>query len=156
MGLPIHDEAAADQPQDESSSTPASALPPAALDLAAKLFDLARTGETSELRSYVVAGIPKNLTNHAGDTLIMLAAYHGHASTVSMLLELGADPNVLNERGQSPLAGAVFKGWDEVVKVLCEGGADMTLGTPNAVDCAHMFRKEEYLKLFGVLEGDSA
>ncbi|KAF2817525.1 ankyrin [Mytilinidion resinicola] len=155
MGLPIHDEAAASQAQDTPSSTPASALPPAALDLAAKLFDLARTGETSELRSYVVAGIPKNLTNHAGDTLIMLSAYHGQASTVSMLLELGADPNVLNERGQSPIAGAVFKGWDEVVKVLFEGGADITLGTPNAVDCAHMFRKEDYLKLFGVLVGDA-
>jgi ankyrin repeat protein len=67
-----------------------------------------------------------------------------------MLLELGADPNVLNDRGQSPLAGAVFKGWDEVVKVLFEGGADIALGTPNFVDCSHMFRKEEYLKLFGV------
>jgi len=62
---------------------------------------------------------------------------------------------VLNDRGQSPLAGAVFKGWDEVVKVLFEGGADISLGTPNSVDCAHMFRKEDYLKLFGVDQGNA-
>lgn len=84
----------------------------------------------------------------------MLAAYHGHAATVSALLERCADPNVLNDRGQSPLAGAVFKGHDEVVGVLVEGGADPRLGTPNAVDSARMFKKEAYLELFGVGRDD--
>ena len=80
----------------------------------------------------------------------MLSAYHGHAETVSMLLTAGADPNVMNDRGQSPLAGAVFKGYDEVVRVLVEGNADKELGTPNAVDCARMFKRYGYLRLFGV------
>jgi ankyrin repeat protein len=47
----------------------------------------------------------------------MLAAYHGHAPLVKLLLDHGADPNSLNDRKQSPLAGAVFKGEDEVVEV---------------------------------------
>ena len=47
----------------------------------------------------------------------MLAAYHGHASLVKLLLQHGGDPNRLNDRGQSPLAGAVFKGEDAVVEV---------------------------------------
>jgi hypothetical protein len=47
----------------------------------------------------------------------MLAAYHGHAPLVKLLLEHGADPNALNDRGQSPLAGAVFKGEKDVVEV---------------------------------------
>lgn len=47
----------------------------------------------------------------------MLAAYHGHASVVSLLIRQGADPNQLNDRGQSPLAGAIFKKEDEVVEV---------------------------------------
>jgi ankyrin repeat protein len=47
----------------------------------------------------------------------MLAAYHGHASLVKLLLSHGADPNSLNDRGQSPLAGAVFKGEDDVIEV---------------------------------------
>ena len=139
MGLP------AVQPEEQAAPS----LPPEALDLASKLFDFARAGSTSELIQYLTAGIPPNLTNSKGDTLLMLAAYHSHPETVKMLLEKGADPNTLNDRGQSPLAGAVFKGSDEVVKVLFEGGAKADVGQPNAVDSAKMFRKEEYLVLFG-------
>ncbi|KAH3993731.1 hypothetical protein HBI13_184140 [Parastagonospora nodorum] len=133
---------------------PTSSLPPAALDLAAKLFDLARAGTTPALQQYLSAGIPKNLTNASGDTLLMLASYHGHAETARMLLENGADANVLNARGQSPIAGAVFKGYDDVVRALYEGGADVRLGQPNAVDCARMFKRSSCMKLSGVEEGE--
>lgn len=139
----------ASQPAQDPSN-----LPPAALDLAAKLFDLARAGETATLQQYVTAGIPKNLTNASGDTLLMLASYHGHAETAKMLLDAGADANVLNARGQSPIAGAVFKGYDEVVRVLYQGGADLEAGQPNAIDCARMFKRANCLKLFGVEEGE--
>jgi ankyrin repeat protein len=47
----------------------------------------------------------------------MLAAYHGHALLVKLLIQHGADPNRLNDRQQSPLAGAVFKGEPEVIEV---------------------------------------
>ena len=47
----------------------------------------------------------------------MLAAYHGHADLVKVLLDHGADPNRLNDRGQSPMAGAIFKMEDAVVEV---------------------------------------
>lgn len=129
-----------------------SSLPPEAVALAGKLFDLARQGDTPALDVYLAAGIPANLTNHKGDTLLMLAAYHGHAATVRALLARGADPDVLNDRGQSPLAGAVFKGYDEVVEVLVAQGADRTAGQPNAVEAARMFKREGCLRLFGVKE----
>lgn len=128
-------------------------LPPAALDLAAKLFDLAREGNTTTLKQYVDAGVPKNLTNSTGDTLLMLTSYHGHAETAKMLLDAGADPNALNGRGQSPIAGAVFKGYEDVVRVLFEAGADVMGGQPNAVDCARMFKRDSLLELFGAERG---
>ena len=151
-------------PQNQHQSTPnthsqgetaksANQLPPEAIDLATKLFDFAREGKTPELRQYISAGIPVNLTNHKGDTLLMLASYYGNLETVDMLLVNDADTNVLNERGQSPIAGAVFKGYDDIVEALFEKGADLYAGHPNAVDSAKMFRKEEYLRLFGVDEG---
>lgn len=47
----------------------------------------------------------------------MLAAYHGHADLVKLLIQHGADPNRVNDRGQSPLAGAIFKKEDAVIEV---------------------------------------
>ena len=84
----------------------------------------------------------------------MLAAYAGHASTVSLLISLGADPNRLNDRGQSPLAGAVFKAYDAVVDPLIKAGADPGAGRPNAIDSAYMFGQGRYLEMFGATEAD--
>jgi len=92
----------------------------------------------------------------------MLAAYHGHAELVKLLIQHGADPNSLNDRGQSPLAGAVFKAEPEVVEVspipefrkqllmdeqaLLEGGADPEHGTPSAMTAVTLFKQEERWK----------
>ncbi|CAM5663266.1 ankyrin repeat domain-containing protein [Streptomyces hirsutus] len=114
---------------------------PEVVELATKIFDMARSGRTEELVAYVDAGVPANLTNDRGDSLVMLAAYHGHADAVRALLERGADVDRINDRGQTPLAGAAFKGDTEVVKALLQGGADPAAGTPSAVDTARMFRR---------------
>lgn len=83
----------------------------------------------------------------------MLAAYHGNADTVRVLIEKGADVDAINDRGQSPIAGAVFKGYDEVVRLLVnEGKADIRAGQPNAVQAAQMFKREECLRILGVDE----
>ncbi|MET9409348.1 ankyrin repeat domain-containing protein [Streptomyces sp. NPDC002935] len=122
---------------------------PEVVELATKIFDLARRGETETLVAYVDAGVPADLTNDRGDSLVMLAAYHGHAEAVRALLERGAEADRVNDRGQTPLAGAVFKGEEAVVRVLLAAGADPAAGTPSAVDTARMFAKTDVLKLFG-------
>ncbi|MFD3664947.1 ankyrin repeat domain-containing protein [Streptomyces sp. NPDC058659] len=122
---------------------------PEVIELASKVFDLARTGDVAALAAYVDAGVPANLTNDKGDSLVMLAAYHGHAAAVSALLERGADADRANDRGQTPLAGAVFKGEDAVIRALLAGGANPESGTPSAVDTARMFGKADLLELFG-------
>ncbi|WP_030677822.1 ankyrin repeat domain-containing protein [Streptomyces cellulosae] len=122
---------------------------PEVVELATKIFDLARRGQTEELVAYVDAGVPANLTNDRGDSLVMLAAYHGHADAVRALLARGAEADRINDRGQTPLAGAVFKGEEEVIKALLEAGADPASGTPSAVDTARMFGKTQLLDLFG-------
>ncbi|MFE5486986.1 ankyrin repeat domain-containing protein [Streptomyces sp. NPDC056527] len=121
---------------------------PEVIELASKVFDLARTGDAETLAAYVDAGVPADLTNDRGDSLVMLAAYHGHAEAVAALLARGADGDRANDRGQTPLAGAVFKGEDAVVRALLAGGANPEAGTPSAVDTARMFGKTELLELF--------
>ncbi len=122
---------------------------PEIAELAGRLFDMARTGNAETLAAYLDAGVPVDLTNGAGDTLVMLASYHGHPETVRALTERGADVNRPNDRGQTPLAGAVFKGEDDVVALLVAAGADPAAGDPSAIDTAQMFGRVGYLELFG-------
>lgn len=112
-------------------------------ELAGKVFDFARNGQTDQLAEYLEHGVPVDLANQNGDTLVMLAAYKGHADTVAMLAKRGADVNKLNDRGQSPLAGAIFKKEESVIEALIAAGASPTVGTPSALDTATMFGQEE-------------
>jgi ankyrin repeat protein len=109
------------------------------LELAVRVFGLARAGEAEELAAYVDAGVPADLTNEKGDTLLVLAAYHGHANTVAVLLERGADHGRHNDRGQTPLAAAVFKQSAETVRLLLAAGADPDAGRPSARATAAFF-----------------
>ncbi|GGV24698.1 hypothetical protein GCM10010182_54140 [Actinomadura cremea] len=118
-------------------------------EFASRLFEAARTGDTDRLVAYVDAGVPANLSNDKGDTLLMLAAYHGHAGAVRALTARGADPDRPNDRGQRPLAGAVFKKEPDVVRALLDAGADPKAGTPSAVETARMFQHDEFLVWFG-------
>jgi ankyrin repeat protein len=135
-----------------SGGPEAAASEPAAPDeetlaLAHALFDAARDGNSALLGSYLAAGAPATLTTAAGDTLLMLAAYHGHADTVRLILAHGGDANTANDRGQTPLAGAVFKGYPDVVQVLVDAGADPDAGSPSARAAAQMFARNDILAL---------
>jgi ankyrin repeat protein len=109
------------------------------LAFAARMFDLARGGETAVLAAYVDAGLPVNLTNAKGDSLLMLAAYHDHPETVQALLERGADTERVNDRGQTALSAAVFRRSADGVELLLKAGADPALGSPNAIETARFF-----------------
>jgi ankyrin repeat protein len=123
-------------------------LPPEAIALAGRLFDAARNGQMDIFEATLQRGRLANLTNDKGDSLVMLAAYHGHGPLVRLLLQHGADPNRLNDRGQSPLAGVVFKNERECVLALLEGGADPLIGEPSALDACKVFKQEEFEGLF--------
>ena len=84
----------------------------------------ARHGETESLATMLRHGLPVNLADAKGNTLLMLASYNGNMETTRMLLEHGAEADRRNDRGQTPLGGVAFKGYEEIVTVL-EHGADI-------------------------------
>ncbi|KAG9230433.1 ankyrin repeat-containing domain protein [Amylocarpus encephaloides] len=129
-----------------SAPNGASGLPPEAIAFAARMYDAARRGQMDIFEQALPRGLPAGMTNDKGDSLVMLAAYHGHAPLVRLLLQHGANPNSLNDRGQSPLAGAVFKGEDEVIEALLEGNADPDHGQPSAMEAVVLFKQEERWK----------
>lgn len=128
-------------------TSPAEPLTDDELAYLASLFDLARVGSTERLAEAVGAGIPVNLTNAGGDSLLVLAAYHAHPGTVRALLELGADTERVNDRGQTALGAAVFRQSAACVQALLEAGADPYGGPRSAVDVATFFELPEMLAL---------
>lgn len=117
---------------------------------AGRVFDLARTGGAAELDELLVHGASANLTNAKGDTLLILAAYHGHLDTVRVLLDRGADPERANARGQTALAAAAFKGALAVMELLLERGACVDGAGPDgrtALMVAAMFDRSDPLDL---------
>lgn len=113
--------------------------------IVAAAMDLARDGRTAELIEFLDHGFPVDLQDPAGNTLLMLAAYHGHLDTVTTLVARGADVDRRNDRDQSPVAGAMFKGEDEVVRALVAAGADLDAGSPTARATAQVFGQEHLI-----------
>ena len=99
--------------------------PEEAAEFTEQVFNKARDGDAEKLDRLVTAGLPVNLKNSKGDTLLMLASYYGHVDAVQVLLKHKADPEMRNGNGQSPIAGAAFKGDLPVVTALIEGGAEI-------------------------------
>ena len=111
----------------------------AELQFLESVFELAREGRTGELMSLVSSGIPVNLTNSRGDTLLILAAYNRRADTVSALLSASADTSRVNDMGQTALAAATFRCDAGIVGALLQAGADPHLGPQSAVAVARQF-----------------
>jgi len=122
-------------------------IDPQLLEVARRMFDLARSGSAEELVSYIDRRAPVNLTNEKGDTLLLLAAYYGHADTVAALLARGADHARVNDNGQTALAAAVFKQSAGAVGHLLAAGADPDLGGQSARATAVFFELTAMIEL---------
>jgi hypothetical protein len=94
-------------------------------ELQALALDFARDGETEPLAEMLRHGLPVDLSDAKGNSLLMLASYHGQVDTVRMLLDHGADVDRRNDRGQTPLGGVAFKGDEAVVGLVLDYGASV-------------------------------
>ena len=110
-------------------------------------FDLARGGDSERLAGLLDAGLPVNLTNAGGDSLLILASYNLHVGTVRALLDRGADTSRVNDKGQTALGAAVFRQSAEIVTALLDAGADPALGPRSAIEVAQVFDLPEMLAL---------
>lgn len=114
-------------------------------------LDAARHGELATLGPMLEAGLPIELRDAAGNSLLMLACYHGHEETAAFLLERGATPDARNDKGQTPLGGVAFKRFHGIARRLLAARADPLGdqgGGQTALDFARMFGDDELIALF--------
>jgi ankyrin repeat protein len=95
-------------------------------------FECARNADTPRLAELLDLGVPVNLTNDRGDTLLILAAYHRQPEAVNLLLARGADVDRANDNGQTALGAAAFRQDVAVVNALLGAGANPDSGARSA------------------------
>ncbi|WP_058955904.1 ankyrin repeat domain-containing protein [Kocuria rhizophila] len=141
---------------DQHSDAQSPQFTEAELAYVSSLFDAARNGDTQLLSSAIEAGVPVNLTNSKGDTLLNLAAYLEREETVAMLLAHGADTERVSDMGFTALVCAVFRGNEPIARALLEAGSGQATGHQHAQDVARVFGQEHLLPLlesYGTREG---
>ncbi len=114
-------------------------LTPEELAFLASVFDAVRDGSTDAVARVLDQGLPANLTNDQGDTLLILAAYYNHPELVELLLGHGAEPDRVNDRGQTALGAATFRQNERSVRALLAAGADPRRGGRSALVLADYF-----------------
>ena len=118
--------------------------------LALELFQLVRAGDLTRVPRLLRMGLVPNLRDAKGDSLLMLACYHGHAELAQALLRHGADTELVNDRGQTPLAAAAFNGDATMARLLLDAGADPNARMPGgrtALMLASMFDRQAIVEL---------
>ncbi len=120
--------------------------------------ELARKGYTTDLAELIKGGLAVDAQDTKGNTLLMLAAYHGKAETVAMLLKARATVDLRNDKGQTPLGGVAFKGYVEIAALLLDAGADPVAdqGGSTPADFATLAGKTEILALLQARRDNAA
>ena len=120
--------------------------------------ELARKGDTAGLAALIKDGLAVDARDAKGNTLLMLASYHGRAEVVKLLLKSGATVDLRNDKGQTPLGGVAFKGYVEIATLLLDAGADPLAdqGGSTPADFATLAGKSEILALLQARRDNAA
>ena len=120
--------------------------------------EFARNGDATGLGALLKGGQAVDARDAKGNTLLMLASYHGRTEVVTLLLKSGATVDLRNDKGQTPLGGVAFKGYAEIATLLLDAGADPLAdqGGQTPVDYATMFGRQEILVLLRERRGAAA
>ncbi|MDQ0613471.1 ankyrin repeat protein [Microbacterium sp. W4I4] len=103
-------------------------------------FDLARQGRVGPLGEMIEAGVPIDVRNARGDTLLIVATYAEQGEVVTDLLRRGADKDAVNANGQTAVSCAVFRRNESLLRMLLDAGADQDAGAHTAREVADQFQ----------------
>lgn len=82
-------------------------------------------GEIPKVAAYLDRGMDPNTTDKHGHTIAMIAARHGHAELLSLLISRKASISRQSPSGDTALMIASLSGQYEAVRVLIDAGAEI-------------------------------
>ncbi|XP_042320249.1 CARD- and ANK-domain containing inflammasome adapter protein-like [Sceloporus undulatus] len=93
-------------------------------DLNSTVFDSVAKGNLSDLEKKIKKN-EVNAMNSSNETLLHVAAAHGHTEIIDYLISKGAKLEVKDKEGKTPLHRAAEKGHGRAVKMLLQAGASI-------------------------------
>ena len=96
------------------------------------IFDSIQSGNIPGVKEFLDAGVPVNLTDEEGWSLLHHAAAYGQVEVIRLLQENGCYIDIVDVNGRTALHYAAANGFVESVRTLIEMGSDV-----NALDNEH-------------------
>ena len=92
------------------------------------IFSYARHNRLSEVESLLDRGVPVNVRDQYGNTILSISCQNGHKRIMKCALRRGADINAFNYKGNSPLHFCFKYGFGSTLGAyLISKGADVTI-----------------------------
>ena len=89
------------------------------------IFSYARHGRCADIERLLDRGIPINVRDHFGNTMLTIACQNGNKRVAKCVLRRGADINAKNQKGNTPLHYCFHYGYgDTLGQYLISKGAD--------------------------------
>jgi len=108
-------------------------------------FSFARHGRIDELESLLKRGLPVDIRDESGNTILAIACQNGNKRVVKLALRYGADINAKNQRGNTPLHFCFKYGFaDSLGAYLLSKGADISFRNSDEQLCTDTSPFEDY------------
>ncbi|CAM9548952.1 unnamed protein product, partial [Pylaiella littoralis] len=92
------------------------------------IFSYARHNRVEDLERMMDQGVPADVRDSHGNTVLIVACQNGHKRALKAALRHGADPNVVNTRGNTALHYCYAFGYGgSLGRYLMEKGADSSI-----------------------------
>mmetsp|Transcript_11806 Transcript_11806/g.15423 ORF Transcript_11806/g.15423 Transcript_11806/m.15423 type:complete len:229 (+) Transcript_11806:169-855(+) len=106
------------------------------------IFSYARHNRVEDLERLLDAGMPINIRDQYGNTVLAVACQNGHKRSAKLALRRGADINARNYRGNTPLHFCFTYGYgDSLGQYLISKGADPTIRNNDGITCYEGIKK---------------
>lgn len=105
-------------------------------DLVENVFSFARHNRVDDIERLLARGIPPDVRDEYGNTVLIVACQNGHKRVAKAALRYGADINALNARGNSGLHFCFAYGYgDTLGQYLISKGADPAMLNSSGLTC---------------------
>mmetsp|Transcript_663 Transcript_663/g.1184 ORF Transcript_663/g.1184 Transcript_663/m.1184 type:complete len:682 (+) Transcript_663:44-2089(+) len=121
-----------------------------------ELLKAGGAGEVRRLAALVEAGVDLDAENEYGQTVLFLAACHGHEAAVRLLLAAGANAEHRAHGGSTAAVAAAAVGHEHVLRALRDASADMNCaGSEGLTATQYIERPPTAGSVTGVLSSDA-